>query len=102
MSNRADTERFLRVTLDLVVEVTDTDSLRETALADLRLRQPDLAEFEEQHDQITGDETGASALRWLISPEAVLGLVDRIEEIDPVEAMLEISESEGMLEPIDE
>ncbi|MCD0452332.1 hypothetical protein LO762_24520 [Actinocorallia sp. API 0066] len=102
MSSRTDTERFLRVTLDLVVEVTDAASLRETALADLRVRQPDPAEFEEQHDQIVADETGASALRWLISPEAVLGLVDRIEEIDPVEAMLEISESEGALESAEE
>ncbi|GAA2729203.1 hypothetical protein [Actinocorallia aurantiaca] len=97
MSNQADTGKYLRISLDLMVEVTDTEALQSAALVDLRARDLDVEEREAQHAQITADATGATALRWLISPDDILGLVDQIMEIDPVEAVLEISESEGAL-----
>ncbi|MEO3786933.1 hypothetical protein ABGB12_26710 [Actinocorallia sp. B10E7] len=99
MGNQTNTGNYLRVSLDLMVEVTDTEALQNAALADLRARDLDAEEREAQQDQIIADATGATALRWLISPDDILGLVDRILEIDPVEAVLEISESEGVLSP---
>lgn len=92
-----DTGKYLRVSLDLMVEVTDPEALRAAALTDLRARDLDAAERSAQHAQITADATGATALRWLIGPDDILGLVDQIMEIDPIEAVLEISESEGAL-----
>jgi len=97
VSNQTDTGKYLRISLDLMVEVTDPEALRSAALVDLRARDLDVEEREAQHAQITADTTGATALRWLISPDDILGLVDQIMEIDPVEAVLEISESEGAL-----
>lgn len=91
-------EHYLRVTLDLIVEVTDVAALQAAALADLRNQELDATEHAEQLDQISSDETGATALRWLISPDDVLGLVDQIDEVEPVEAILEITESDGILE----
>ncbi|GAA0949409.1 hypothetical protein [Actinocorallia libanotica] len=99
MSNRPDTGTYLCVSLDLMVEVADPEALQAAALTDLRSRDLDAGERDTQLAQITADPTGATALRWLITPDDILGLVDRITEIDPVEAVLEISESEGALAP---
>ncbi len=82
-----------------MVEVTDPEALQAAALTDLRSRELDAEERTAQQEQITADPTGATALRWLITPDDILGLVDQIAEIDPVEAILEISESEGALSP---
>ena len=82
-----------------MVEVADPEALQAAALTDLRSRDLDAGERDTQLAQITADPTGATALRWLITPDDILGLVDRITEIDPVEAVLEISESEGALAP---
>ncbi|GAB3652736.1 hypothetical protein GCM10027589_10390 [Actinocorallia lasiicapitis] len=91
-------EHYLRVTVDLIVEVPDVNALQAAALEDLRVRDLDAQERQEQLDQINSDPSGASALRWMISPDDVLNLVDRISEVEPVEAILEISESDGVLE----
>ncbi|GAA3226175.1 hypothetical protein [Actinocorallia longicatena] len=95
-------DHYLRVTVDLIVEVGEVNALQAAALADLRAQDLDAQERQDQIDQINSDPSGASALRWLISPDDVLALVDRIDEVQPVEAILEISESDGVLELEDE
>lgn len=80
-----------------MVEVADTGALQNAALTDLQERDLGAEEQEAQEALITADPTGATALRWLIGPDDILGLVDRITEIDPIEAVLEISESDGAL-----
>jgi hypothetical protein len=79
--------------------VADVTTLQATALADLR-ETADLDEEEraEQFELIDGDDTGASALRWLIKPADVIGLVGHVEEVEPVEATLGVEPSDGELD----
>lgn len=100
MSDETDTGRYLRLTVDLVVEVLDVDALQAAALAEIRHPESDLddAERQEQIELVNADETGAAALQWLIEPDHVLGLVEHVNEVEPREAMLGVEPSDGILE----
>ncbi|MER6942774.1 hypothetical protein ABT294_02005 [Nonomuraea sp. NPDC000554] len=100
----SDKPSFLRLTVELTVEVLDVDALQAAALAEIRHPEADLSDEEraEQADLVSSDETGASALQWLIEPDHVLALVDHIDEIEPREAMLGVEPSEGPSEEDDE
>ncbi|TKK90168.1 hypothetical protein FDA94_07055 [Herbidospora galbida] len=100
MSDVTDTARYLRLTVDLVVEVTDVGALQAAALKEIRSPESDLEESErqEQIDLVNADETGAAALQWLIEPDHVLSLVEHIDEVEPREAMLGVEPSDGSLE----
>jgi hypothetical protein len=104
MSDATDSGRYLRLTVDLVVEVMDVGALRTAALAEIRDPETELdsAERQEQIELVSADETGAAALQWLIEPDHVLGLVDHVSEIEPREAMLGVEPSDGILEDEDE
>ncbi|GAA1015040.1 hypothetical protein Aple_052180 [Acrocarpospora pleiomorpha] len=104
MSDATDTGRYLRLTVDLVVEVTDVAALQAAALKEIRHPEADLdaAERQEQIELVNGDETGAAALQWLIEPDHVLSLVDHIDEVEPREAMLGVEPSDGTLEDEDD
>ncbi|GAB3145011.1 hypothetical protein [Microbispora hainanensis] len=104
MSDGTDTGRYLRLTVDLVVEVLDVDALQAAALAEIRDPQAELddAERQEQIELVNSDETGAAALQWLIEPDHVLGLVEHVAEVEPREAMLGVEPSEGTLEDEDD
>ncbi|MEO5875730.1 MAG: hypothetical protein ABIS86_06765 [Streptosporangiaceae bacterium] len=81
--------KFLHLRLDLVVEVADVAALQAAALAS-RAGEIDV-------EQVNGDPSGAAALRWLITSDDVLGLIGTIDEVEPVEAMLEVGPSDGAL-----
>ncbi|MBF8194048.1 hypothetical protein ITP53_51945 [Nonomuraea sp. K274] len=100
----SDEPKFLRLTVELTVEVLDVDTLQAAALAEIRHPDADLAEEErtEQAELVTSDETGATALQWLIEPEHVLQLVEHITEIEPREAVLGVEPSEGPSEEEEE
>ncbi|MFC0863050.1 hypothetical protein ACFHYQ_12175 [Sphaerimonospora cavernae] len=100
MSDATDTGRYLRLTVDLVVEVLDVNALQAAALAEIRSPEAELddAERQEQIELVGADETGAAALQWLIEPDHVLGLVEHVQEVEPREAMLGVEPSEGILE----
>ncbi|MEZ0073912.1 hypothetical protein [Planotetraspora sp. GP83] len=100
MSDETDTGRYLRLTVDLVVEVLDVNALQAAALAEIRDPQTELDEDErrEQIELVNSDDTGAAALQWLIEPDHVLALVDHVEEVEPREAMLGVEPSDGILE----
>ncbi|MEU0564306.1 hypothetical protein ABZ297_02770 [Nonomuraea sp. NPDC005983] len=100
----SDKPSFLRLTVELTVEVLDVDALQAAALAEIRHPEADLSEEEraEQAELVSSDETGASALQWLIEPDHVLALVEHIDEIEPREAMLGVEPSEGPSEEDDE
>ncbi|MDA0635633.1 hypothetical protein OUY22_19615 [Nonomuraea sp. MCN248] len=100
----SDAQKFLRLTVELTVEVLDVDALQAAALAEIRHPEAELTDEErnEQAELVRSDETGASALQWLIEPEHVLQLVDHIEEIEPREAMLGVEPSEGPAEDEEE
>ncbi|MGW5264404.1 hypothetical protein ACWEQG_25805 [Microbispora sp. NPDC004025] len=104
MSDGTDTGRYLRLTVDLVVEVLDVDALQAAALAEIRDPQAELddAERQEQIELVNSDKTGAAALQWLIEPDHVLGLVEHVTEVEPREAMLGVEPSEGVLEDEDD
>ncbi|WP_169950334.1 hypothetical protein [Microbispora sp. H11081] len=104
MSDGTDTGRYLRLTVDLVVEVLDVDALQAAALAEIRDPEAELddAERQEQIELVNSDKTGATALQWLIEPDHVLGLVEHVTEIEPREAMLGVEPSDGVLEDEDE
>ncbi|WP_055477831.1 hypothetical protein [Sphaerimonospora mesophila] len=104
MSDATDTGRYLRLTVDLVVEVLDVDALQAAALAEIRNPEAELddAERQEQIELVGSDETGAAALQWLIEPAHVLGLVEHVQEVEPREAMLGVEPSEGILEEEEE
>lgn len=100
MSDETGTPHYLRLTLDLVVEVTDVGALQAAALGSLRTNEAE--DPQEQMEQINADASGAVALRWLITPDDVLGLISTIDEVEPVEAILEVGPSDGVLdEPTD-
>ncbi|MFI7126663.1 hypothetical protein ACIBQ1_13290 [Nonomuraea sp. NPDC050153] len=100
----SDEPKFLRLTVELTVEVLDVDALQAAALAEIRHPDADLTAEErtEQAELVSSDETGASALQWLIEPDHVLQLVDHINEIEPREAVLGVEPSEGPSEDEDE
>jgi hypothetical protein len=104
MSDETDTGRYLRLTVDLVVEVLDVNALQAAALAEIRHPEADLDDDErqEQIELVNADETGAAALQWLIEPDHVLGLVEHVNEVEPREAMLGVEPSDGILEDEDE
>jgi hypothetical protein len=85
--------QYLHLTLDLIVEVRDVAALQKAALAAL-----DADEAEDPQAQINADTSGAAALRWLIKPDDVLGLISKIDEVEPVEAVLEVGPSDGILD----
>ncbi|WP_283137244.1 hypothetical protein [Rhizohabitans arisaemae] len=84
MSEAEDTERYLKLTVELTVEVLDVDALQAAAMAAVNDPEADLDEDErrEQLEEIRNDDSGAAALQWLIDPEDVLALVDPIDEVD--------------------
>lgn len=100
----SDNEKFLRLTVELTVEVLDVDALQAAALAEIRHPDADLTEEEraEQVELVNSDDTGASALQWLIEPDHVLQLVDHIDEIEPREAVLGVEPSDGPSEEEEE
>ncbi|MCG5215963.1 hypothetical protein [Streptosporangium sp. KLBMP 9127] len=97
MSDEPDTERYLRITVELTVEVLDVDALQAAALAEIRHPEADLDDNEraEQAGLVTDDETGATALQWLIEPDHVLHLIDHIAEVEPREAVLGVEPAEA-------
>jgi hypothetical protein len=104
MSDETDTGRYLRLTVDLVVEVLDVDALQAAALAEIRHPEAELTDKErqEQVELVNGDDTGAAALQWLIEPSHVLALVEHVSEVEPREAMLGVEPSDGILDEDDE
>ncbi|GII56424.1 hypothetical protein Pth03_48130 [Planotetraspora thailandica] len=104
MSDTTDTGRYLRLTVDLVVEVMDVGALQAAALTEIRDPETDLdpAERQEQIDLVNADDTGAAALQWLIEPDHVLGLVEHLGDVEPREAMLGVEPSDGVLDDEDE
>jgi len=96
MSDETGTAHYLHLTLDLVVEVTDVEAMRAAALGSLRTGE--VEDPQEQMDQINADSSGAVALRWLITPDDVLGLISKIDQVEPVEAVLEVGPSDGVLD----
>jgi hypothetical protein len=93
----SDEGKFLRLTVELTVEVLDMDALQAAALGEIRHPEADLTD-EERKEQITlvnADETGATALQWLIEPDHVLQLVNHIDEIEPREAVLGVEPSDA-------
>ncbi|WP_049559103.1 hypothetical protein [Nonomuraea sp. SBT364] len=100
----SDAQKFLRLTVELTVEVLDVDALQAAAMAEIRHPDAELTDEErtEQAELVSSDETGASALQWLIEPEHVLQLVEHIEEIEPREAVLGVEPSEGPSEDEDD
>ncbi|GAA1306431.1 MULTISPECIES: hypothetical protein [Planotetraspora] len=100
MSDTTDTGRYLRLTVDLVVEVMDVGALQAAALAEIRDPETELDQDErqEQIELVNTDDTGAAALQWLIEPDHVLGLVEHLNDIEPREAMLGVEPSDGVLE----
>lgn len=104
MSDASATGRYLRLSVDVMVEVLDVEALRAAALAEIRKPEAELddAERQEHIDLVNADETGASALQWLIEPDDVLGLVERIRAVEPREAMVSVEPSDGILDEGDE
>jgi hypothetical protein len=100
----SDEAKFLRLTVELTVEVLDVNALQAAALAEIRHPDADLTEEEraEQADLVGSDDSGASALQWLIEPDHVLQLVEHITEIEPREAVLGVEPSDGPSEDEDE
>lgn len=100
MSDTTDAGRYLRLTVDLVVEVMDVGALQAAALAEIRDPETELDQDErqEQIELVNTDDTGAAALQWLIEPDHVLGLVEHLNDIEPREAMLGVEPSDGVLE----
>ncbi|MGN9838495.1 hypothetical protein ACTMTI_10290 [Nonomuraea sp. H19] len=100
----SDEPKFLRLTVELTVEVLDMEALQAAALAEIRHPDADLTDEErtEQAELVNTDDTGASALQWLIEPDHVLSLVDHITVIEPREAVLGVEPSEGPSEEEEE
>ncbi|MER7502250.1 hypothetical protein AB0L05_13665 [Nonomuraea pusilla] len=100
----SDEPKYLRLTVELTVEVLDVDALQAAALSEIRHPDADLSEEErtEQAELVNSDETGASALQWLIEPDHVLQLVKHINEIEPREAVLGVEPSDGPSEDEDD
>lgn len=96
--------KFLRLTVELTVEVLDVDALQAAALKEIRHPDADLndEERQEQAELVSGDETGATALQWLIEPDHVLALVEHIQEVEPREAVLGVEPFDGPSDDEDE
>jgi hypothetical protein len=90
----SDEPKFLRLTVELTVEVLDMDALQAADLTE--------EERTEQAELVNADDSGASALQWLIEPDHVLALVQHITEIEPREAVLGVEPSEGPSEEEEE
>jgi hypothetical protein len=97
-------ERYLRLTVELTVEVLDIDALQAAALAEIRHPDADLDDDErkEQAELVGSDDTGATALQWLIEPDHVLSLIEHVQEVEPREAVLGVEPSDGPSEEDDE
>ncbi|GAA2866108.1 hypothetical protein GCM10010517_25530 [Streptosporangium fragile] len=104
MSDESGTERYLRLTVELTVEVRDVTALQTAALKEINHPDADLDEEErrEQAELVSADETGATALQWLIEPDHVLGLIEHVDQIEPREAVLGVEPSEGPSDEEDE
>ncbi|MEU0519568.1 hypothetical protein [Streptosporangium sp. NPDC006007] len=104
MSDESGTERYLRLTVELTVEVRDIAALQNAALKEINHPDADLDDDErrEQAEMVSADESGASALQWLIEPDHVLGLIEHIEQVEPREAVLGVEPSEAPSEEDDE
>ncbi|MGW4421360.1 hypothetical protein [Streptosporangium sp. NPDC004631] len=104
MSDESDTERYLRLTVELTVEVRDIAALQNAALKEINHPDADLDDDErrEQAEMVSADESGASALQWLIEPDHVLGLIEHIEQVEPREAVLGVEPSEAPSEEDDD
>ncbi|MEV0582169.1 hypothetical protein [Nonomuraea sp. NPDC050310] len=100
----SDEPKFLRLTVELTVEVLDVNALQAAALAEIRHPEADLTDEErkEQAELVTSDDTGASSLQWLIEPDHVLALVEHIDEVEPREAVLGVEPSDGPSDEDDE
>ncbi|WP_084960907.1 hypothetical protein [Thermoactinospora rubra] len=100
----SDEEKFLRLSLELTVEVLDVAALQAAALAKVHDPEAELSDEErkEQAELVSTDETGATALYWLIEPDHVLQLVKHIREVEPREAELGVEPSEGPSDEDDE
>ncbi|MFI6298653.1 hypothetical protein ACIBEJ_44195 [Nonomuraea sp. NPDC050790] len=100
----SDEGKFLRLTVELTVEVLDVDALQAAALSEIRHEDADLTDEErkEQAELVNADETGATALQWLIEPDHVLSLVNHIDEVEPREAVLGVEPSDGPSEDEEE
>ncbi|MEU4404825.1 hypothetical protein AB0F88_09890 [Streptosporangium sp. NPDC023963] len=97
MSDVSGTERYLRLTVELTVEVQDLAALQSAALKEINHPDADLDDDErkEQAELVSADDTGASALQWLIEPDHVLGLIEHVDQIEPREAVLGVEPSDG-------
>ncbi|MBG0821159.1 hypothetical protein HS048_10485 [Planomonospora sp. ID91781] len=97
MSDESGTERYLRLTVELTVEVLDIEALQATALKEINDPETDLDDDErkEQAEMVSADDSGATALQWLIEPDHVLGLIEHVEQIEPREAVLSVEPSDG-------
>ncbi|MDP9862495.1 MULTISPECIES: hypothetical protein [Streptosporangium] len=104
MSDESGTERYLRLTVELTVEVQDIGALQAAALKEINHPEADLDDDErrEQAEMVSADDSGATALQWLIEPDHVLGLIEHVEQIEPREAVLGVEPSEGPSEEDDE
>lgn len=93
----SDDEKFLRLTVELTVEVLDVAALQAAALAEIRHPEADLDDEEraEQAKLVSDDESGATALQWLIEPDHVLSLIEHVQEVEPREAVLGVEPSDG-------
>ena len=91
------TKNILRLTVELTVEVLDVDAPagRGAGRNPAPRRRAHDDERVEQAELVKSDDTGASALQWLIEPDHVLQLVDHIDEIEPREAVLGVEPSDG-------
>jgi hypothetical protein len=97
MSDESGTERYLRLTVELTVEVQDIAGLQAAALKEINHPDADLDDDErkEQAEMVSADDTGATALQWLIEPDHVLGLIEHVDQIEPREAVLGVEPSDG-------
>ncbi|GII01323.1 hypothetical protein [Planobispora takensis] len=97
MSDDSSTERYLRLTVELTVEVRDLGALQAAALKEIEHPDADLDDEErrEQAEMVSADDTGATALQWLIEPDHVLGLIEHVEHVEPREAVLGVEPSDG-------
>ncbi|ACZ84612.1 MULTISPECIES: hypothetical protein [Streptosporangium] len=104
MSDESGTERYLRLTVELTVEVQDIGALQAAALKEINHPDADLDDDErrEQAEMVSADDSGATALQWLIEPDHVLGLIEHVEQIEPREAVLGVEPSEGPSDEEDE
>jgi len=97
-------EKYLRLTVELVVEVSNLDGLKAAALKEINHPEADLDDDErkEQAEMVSSDETGASALQWLIEPDHVLSLIEHIDDVEPREAVLGVEPSDAPSDEDDE